>query len=355
MGYLPLMRAAAACCVAWSLVSCGGSRAAASGESAPTVRVREVTAVDRPVVTTVSGAIEAQRWADLGFQVGGRAALVVPQEGDPIEAGGVLARLDSTDFKLGLDLADAAAVRAQDDLNRLRQLAERGSATPADLVRMESAWKSADAQRKLAAKRLADATLTTPIGGIVSRRAVNPGEMVAPGVPVFSVVDIGTVQVRAGVPEADIGAIRVGQRAIVVVPALGEGEFNGRVSLVGVAADPVSRSYVVKVRVANGEQLLRPGMIAEVRVIGTRKIKALTVPAEALIHKADGTTQVFVIGQGDTRVRARTVEIGGMLDREVEVVTGLKAGEVVVIAGQHRLADGDLVQMQRDSSAKSVR
>lgn len=355
MGYLPLYRAAAAGCVAWSLVTCRGSGRAATSEAAPAVRVREVTAVDRPMVTTVSGAIEAQRWADLGFQVGGRAALVIPQEGDRIAAGGVLARLDSTDFKLGLDLADAAATRAQDDLNRLRQLAERGSATPADLVRMEAAWKSADAQRKLAAKRLADATLTSPIGGIVSRRAVNPGEMVAPGVPVFSVVDIATVQVRAGVPEADIGAIRVDQRATVVVPALGEREFAGRVSLVGVAADPVSRSYVVKVRVSNGERLLRPGMIAEVRLIGTQKVQALTVPGEALIRKADGTTQVFVIGEGDTRVRARVVQIGRMLDREVEVIAGLQPGDVVVIAGQHRLADGDLVQVQRDSAGKPIK
>jgi RND family efflux transporter MFP subunit len=354
MGYLPLFRAAAAGCVAVCLVSCGGRGRAATSEAAPTVRVREVTAVQRPVVTTVSGAIEAQRWADLGFQVGGRAALVVPQEGDHIAAGGVLARLDSTDFKLGLDLADAAATRAQDDLNRLRQLAERGSATPADLVRMGAAWKSADAQRKLAAKRLADATLTTPIAGIVSRRALNPGEMVAPGIPVFSVVDIASVQVRAGVPEADIGGIRVGQRATVVVPALGEREFAGRVSLVGVAADPVSRSYVVKVRVANGERQLRPGMIAEVRLIGTQKVQALTVAGEALIHRADGTTEVFVIG-ADNRVRARTVQIGRMLDREVEVIAGLKPGDVVVIAGQHRLTDGDLVQAQRDSTGTTIK
>lgn len=356
MRYLPLARAAVAFGVAWIQWSCGGAGSGDTpGETGPTVRVREVTPVQRPMVTTVSGAVEAIRWADLGFQVGGRASAVVPQEGDPIAAGGVLARLDSTDFKLGLDLAAAVADRAFDDLTRLRQLAERGSATPADLVRMEAAWKGADAQRKLAAKRLADATLTTPIGGIVSRRAVNPGEIVAPGVPLFSVVDIGTVQVRAGVPEADLGAIRVGQRATVLVPALGEREFAGRVSLIGVAADPVSRSYVVKVRIANGEQLLRPGMIAEVRVIGSQKVQALTVPGEALIHRADGTTQVFVIGEGDTRVRARTVQIGRMLDREVEVLEGLKPGEVVVIAGQHRLADGDLVQVQRDSAGKSLK
>lgn len=356
VGHPLLQRAAAVCLVVWGTTSCNRSTSAdpTPGDSAPVVRVRAVTAVDRPEVTTASGAVEAIHTADLGFQVGGRAALVVPEEGASVPAGGMLAQLDSTDFRLGLELAEAAAARALDEVTRLRQLAARGSAAPADLVRSETAYRVAEAQRRVAVKRLADATLTAPFAGVVARRAVNPGEMVAAGVPVFTVVDLSMVQVRAGVPEADIGAIRIGQAATVVVPALGEREFRGRVSLVGVAADPVSRSYVVKARIANGERLLRPGMIAEIRVVGTRRVQALTVPGEALVHQADGTTLVFVLPEGDTRVRARPVQLGRVLDRDVEVISGLKGGDMVVIAGQHRLADGDLVQVQGGDRAPTA-
>ena len=339
----------------WS--GCGDARTSGAGatDTPRIVQIQPVRALDRQVVVAASGSVEATQTIDLAFQVGGRVARVAAEEGRAVRAGDMVAQLDSTDYQLGLELATTTAARALDELTRLRQLDQNGSVAPADLARMESAYRQADIGRRQSQKRLADATLTTPISGIVARRGVDPGELVGPGIPVFTVVDMNPILVRAGIPEADIGEVRVGQSAVVVVPALGERQFQGRVSLVGVAADPVSRTYTVKVRVPNPEQVLRPGMIAEARVVGKRRVKALTVPGEAIVHEADGTTLVFVYLAADGRVRSRRVSIGRVLDRDVEVVSGLADGEMVVVGGQHGVRDGDLVVVSGNDTAPTAR
>lgn len=331
----------------WLVAACGGSPGGdAAPESAVPVVVQPVAVLDQPETTTANGIVEGTQTVDLAFQVGGRVARVAPEEGERVAAGAVLARLDTTEFQLGLDLAAAAAARARDEWERTRQLSSRGSAAAVDLTRAETAHQQAEAQRALAAKRLADAILTTPIAGVVARRGLDPGEMAAPGVPVFTVIAIDPIQVRAGIPEADIGGIRTGQSATVTVPSAGSRVFEGLVGLVGVAADPVSRTYAITIRIPNSGRTLRPGMIAEVRISTDRRVEALTVPGEAIVRQADGSTIVFVLRAGETRVAARRVVVGRVLEQAVEITDGVAAGDRVVVGGQHRLADGVLVAVQ---------
>jgi len=112
------------------------------------------------------------------------------------------------------------------------------------------------------------------------------------------------------------------------------------VTMIGVSADPASRTYPVKLALPNPGRALLPGMIAEARISGARMTRALTVPGDAIVHDAEGATRVFVYSPAERRVYGRRVTVGAPIDREVEVRDGLTLDDLVVIAGQQRVRDG---------------
>ena len=325
------------------VAACSSRAEAASEQSAPAatpVRVRTTAAVERPATVAASGTVDANTTADVGFKVGGRVARVAVEEGQVVRAGQLLAALDTTDYALDEARAVASAIQAADEYARMRQLFERGSLSPNDAQKFETAARVTAAQAALAEERLADTRLASPIAGIVVRRGVDPGEMAAAGMPAFTIVAVDPVTVRVGIPEAQIGQVRHGAAAAVAVPALAGRRFDARVTMIGVAADPASRTYPVKLAVPNPDRALLPGMIAEARITGAGMTRALTGPGLAVVRDADGATLVFVYFPAERRVYGKRVTVGAPVDREVEIVSGLAADDMVVVAGQQRLRDG---------------
>jgi RND family efflux transporter MFP subunit len=200
-----------------------------------------------------------------------------------------------------------------------------------------------DAQASQELKRLGDTRLIAPISGNISMRRVDPGQTVAAGMPVFSIVDLNPVKVRVGVPEAEIGKVRQGAAAEITVPSLGGRRFTGKVAIIGVAAEPASRTYTVKILVPNPGPVLLAGMVAEARIFGPAKIQSLTIPGEAVVPDPQGAPTVFVYHPDRKRVYARRVAVGQPVGNEVEIRSGLSGGEQVVVAGQQKVREGGLV------------
>lgn len=332
----------------------GGGPAAAAPEAAVPVVVRPVDAVSRPSTMGVSGEVEAENSANVAFQVAGVVAVVRVHEGDFVRAGQVLAELDPRDYAMGLELAAAQKDAAEDQYERARVVYDQNSLAPADFKKVEAAVRQARAQEAIGRKHLADTRLVAPIAGVIAHRGINPGEPVGPGMPVFTVVALDPVQVRVGIPETDIGRVHAGLRATVTIPALNDAPYDGWVRRVGVVADPVSRSYTVRVAVPNPGNVLRPGMIAEARIRDDSVTPALSVPGEAVVRQPDGTTVVYVYFPEQERVYARSVTIGSVIDRGVEVTSGLKGDEEIVVAGQFRVTDGTRVRAERDEPVADV-
>lgn len=322
------------------------ARAAGIDAEAPVpVRVQPAGVAETGATVTSSGVVQARTTVDVAFQVGGRVVTVGPDEGDEVSAGTPLAGLDATEYALSLQQADAAAERAAQEQARFQPLAAAGTVTANDYEKMTSTARQTRAGAGLARKRLDDTRLVAPIRGIVARRAVEPGATVAPGTPVFTLVDLDPVRVRVGVPEAEVGALQPGLAATVTVPALPGRTFTGRVRLVGVAADPATRTYTVDVDVPNPQRILRAGMVAEatVRTPGTRR--AVTVPLQSIVRDENDATFVYVHDARAGQARAVRVEVGGVAGGDVEIVRGLGGGEPVIVAGQQRLRDGSRVRV----------
>jgi RND family efflux transporter MFP subunit len=338
------------------------SHAEASDEQsaeATAVRVRTAVAVDRPILVNASGTVDANTTADVAFQVTGRIVRVAVEEGQMVRAGQLLAVIDQTDYQLSLQQANASAVQAKGEYERMRQLHEKGSLASNDFAKFEAAADIASSNASLAQKRLSDTRLASPIAGIVVRRGIELGEMASPGVPVFTIVAVDPVEIRVGIPESQIGLIRRGATATVAVPAIAGPMYTARVTMIGVSADAASRTYPVKIDVPNPGRSLLPGMIAEAHISGNRMTRAFTVPGEAIVRDAEGATLVFIYFPAEKRVYSRRVTIGAPIDREIEITNGIAPGELIVVAGQDRLRDGAAVtatvdEAQADSVTTTV-
>ncbi len=324
------------------------------------VRVMALNAAERPDTVAASGSIVSPAApTELAFLVAGRVASVGPREGDLVSAGQVLATLEGSSYAFAADAAAAqvgaarvAAARAADEHARMKQLLETRSIAPNDFLKFEAArdatrqqLEQALAAERIARKNLADTTLVTPVAGFVSRRSLEPGDMAAAGSPAFEIVQLDPVEITIGVPEKDIGRVRADQPACVIVPALDRATFEGRVRVVNVAADPVTRTFMARIVVPNPDHRLKVGMIAEVQVTGDRPVRVLNVPVDAIVRDPQGASLAFVYYPDQGKAYSHRVETGAVTGGAVEITTGLAEGDAVVVAGQQRLRDGMKVEV----------
>ncbi len=212
-----------------------------------------------------------------------------------------------------------------------------------DVEQAEAAARQAEAALRLARLQLQHTAVRAPLSGIVVERRVDPGEYAAPGVPLLVVADVSTVRVGLAVSETQIRTLRVGQAVRVTVDALPGRSFTGRVEGWSPAADPRTRSFLVKVRLHNPGGSLRPGMFARGRIAVLARTDVPAVPEEAVVR--EGTrAYVFVVVKGVAR--RRPVVVGLSADGWVEVA-GVPPGTPVVVSGQALLRDGDPVRPSR--------
>jgi multidrug efflux pump subunit AcrA (membrane-fusion protein) len=331
------------------------------------------------------------------FQVDGRVARVLAEEGQRVKQGQILAELDCADFRNAYEAAvgqstaaDASALQAQnglraqeleqaridfehaqDEYQRMKYLYDHQSLAENDFHKFETAYlesqqrynmaregsrsevkagmsgqaHAAGAQLSEARKRLADCQLRAPISGFVGMRHVDVGDTVAPGNPVFSVLDLDPVKVRVGIPEAEIGMVHEGARALVTIPSLDNRQFEGKVEAVGYSADSVSRTFTTKIAIPNPTHVLRAGMISESRVYDSAMVDVLAVPSIAVVHDLRGIPLVYVYDATQQRVFARRVEVGYLAGDEIEIKSGLRPGEQIVVAGQQNVHEGSPVRI----------
>lgn len=339
---------------ALGLVGCSqGKRPAAL--SVASIAVQRPSVLQAFETVAVSGSVLPEGGASMvAFLVPGRTTQVLVREGEPVRKGQPLAVLDAVSLtqahaaaQAQARAAQAAFERADAEFQRMKTLFESRSLAPNDFEKFKAGREAALQQHQqalageaIAKKNLAEATLQAPVAGHIARRMVEPGVMVAAGQPVFEIAAMDPMEVSVGVPETDIRLVKLGQKADVKVPALPGRTFEGVVKVVGMSADPATRTYVARIRVANPQRELKVGMVAEVVITGTQRRDAIAVPAEAIVRDPSGATLVFEFFPEQKRVYSRRVDVGAPLGRDLQIKAGLKGGEAIVVAGQHTLRDG---------------
>lgn len=330
--------------VSIGVLSLAGCRAEEIGPlPPPVVKTAAVERVASARELRMSGTIAAERSTPLSFAVPGTVEDVLVDVGQPVRRGQVLARLTPVSYEHALGIAIAQAERAQDMAQRLEPMHTNKTVPEVKWVEAQTALQAAQHAVEIARKNLADAVLRSPEGGFIARRSVEPGSTVAPGIPAFELVQTRVVRAIAPVPENQVARVRVGQPARVSVAALGR-EFTGSVYEVGVLADPLTRTYPVKISIANSEGVLKVGMVVDAFLPLPGDAPAEAVPREAVRIDERGVACVFVVGP-DQKVQRRQVEVIGFAAERIALRKGVTEGEHVVVSGTPMLADGMTVRL----------
>jgi len=305
--------------------------------TAPVVKVARIAASDSAQDLVVSGQMDAATSVAVSFGTLGSVERVLASEGQKVSKGQILAVLDEGYLRDQLAIAKAKSDQAEDAWKRMEPMHRSGSLPDIKWVEVETGRDQARSSVSMSQRNLDDALLKSPLTGIVSKRAIEPGERAQPGVSAFTVVDTRTMLATLSIPEKDISRIRPGMAARVDVQAVGR-KLTGKVKEVGVAADPFTRTYKVKVEVANPDGVLRVGMLAQVRLaVPGRKGTPIAPVASLLVDERDGK---YVWTLTDSVIHKRGVRIGALLQEGIAIDSGLAVGETVVVSGTPMLSEG---------------
>jgi len=284
-----------------------------------------------------TGQVEAVQSIDLHPEVEGRITDILVREGQEVEAGTPLFKVD--DAQLQAQVAQLAAQRdlAQQALARAKELARQNASSAADLEQAEATARSVQAQYDLQRIRLERTTVRAPFAGVVGQRYVSLGDYVTTSTRLTSLHTVNPQRASFQVPERFARSLRPGQEVTFRVAAIPGRDFSGEVDFVDPVVQLPGRTILVKARVPNAQRLLQPGMFIEVHLVTAVRPGAIVIPEEAVVPQTR-INLVWVVDSG--KVHPRPVSLGVRTPGFVEVTTGLSAGEQVVVGGLELLAPG---------------
>jgi len=375
---------------------CGGGASpearAVSPADAPSVTATTSVAVERPIsrYVAVTGTLAAQEQADVASEIAGRVVSTPVERGTRVTTGSILVQIAETEVRaqaeeagantaqlearLGLAGAGAAfeidrvpevanaraaADLAQADFDRARMLLERKLLPQADFDKSRAqadaaqrqydiarnsaeqqyqALVAARARMTMARKALADAVVRAPFDGIVDERLVSVGDYVLRGTKVASVMRTTPLRVELTVPGQYLSSIAAGRSVSLEVDAYPGRTFTGQVRYVSPAVRADSRALIIEAVVPNESGELKPGLFATARIEQANQTPAVLVPTGAVRADA-GVSRVFVVLAGGT-AEERIVTTGQTVDGQIELTSGIKAGDTVATSNVERITDG---------------
>jgi membrane fusion protein (multidrug efflux system) len=331
------------------LAGCGGAaeEPAGSQRQARALPVQALKVVPRDLsrVVTVSNSVEPLRTIRLAARTEGVLTEVLVEEGDRVELGQVIARIDVREQLAELARARARLHERQASFDRFEQLRDRDYVDLASFEAARAELEIAVTEVDLWETRVAFGTVTSSISGTVVERYVEPGEAVSRHAALFSIADLSSLVVRLGLSELDITQLKEGDAVAVHVDALDrDTALEGFIRRVFPAADADSRLITVEVELPSALEMgVKPGFLARAQLLVDELRDVLAVPAAA-VAESDQTFFVMVIDAED-QLERRTVEPGIIRGPWREIVAGLESGERVVAANPMEMKAGDRVRV----------
>lgn len=319
----------------------GGAGAAGGGPPALPVEVA-VAATDTVIdAIAATGQIEAVQSVELRPDVEGRITRILVREGAEVTRGTPLFKIDDAELRAQVARAEADRDLARQALDRTRDLLAQNASSQADLERAEATARSTGAELDLLKVRLDRTTVRAPFAGVVGQRFVSLGDYVTTSSRLAALQTVDPQRAVFQVPERYADKVQSGQRVTFRVAAIPGRDFTGVVDFVDPVVQLPGRTITVKAQVPNPKRELQTGMFIEARLATAVRPQATIIPEEAVLPLQGGT---FAWVVADGKATRRQIELGVRTPGFVEVMSGVDAGEQVVIGGQERLQEGAPVQ-----------
>ncbi len=280
-------------------------------------------------------------------KVAGIVVDIMVEEGQAVEAGAILAQLETERLKLERDRAHARHQQLLNEYARQQDVYAKNLISRDAYERTRFERDAAAAEFALAELRLREAFIRAPIAGTVSARHIKLGNMVQLNAPLFQLTDLSRLQAVLHVPEREMAKLAPGQRAAMRADAWPQDHFSGAVERINPLVDAGSGTVKVTIALQNRERKLLPGMFGKIEVEYDHHPQALLIPKNAVLIE-DALASVFVIEQG--KARRRPVRLGYSNADSHEILEGLQAGDQVVTTGRASLKDGVPTQIVEPAS-----
>ncbi|MBN1381369.1 MAG: efflux RND transporter periplasmic adaptor subunit [Deltaproteobacteria bacterium] len=352
-------------CSVFAVTGCGKKEEAQTGKKPVVVNIMTVKTGTAENVLHFMGDVKARRDVRLLAQVAERIVAFKADKGDFVQKGQVLAVIESTLLARGVDQAEAALEAARANLKNMksefgraqRLFAEEAishqqyDARKTQYDNTGAAVKQAEAVVEQARKQYRNAAIRAPFSGLISNRFLELGDMVAPGTPVFSLIQIDTVHVMAQVSEREFASVRIGQHARLKVASHPDRVFHGQITQKPPILDAISRLATIECSFPNPDRLLVPGMFGELEIVIDTKDDVPLVPVSAIQYRTivgnrganldEQTTRqpyVFLVING--KAMRRDVVTGYQGSGLMEINSGVVPGDHVIVRGHIGLEDG---------------
>lgn len=340
----------------------GEAKSDKKGANAPTgrgergrggpVAVETTTARPAKVSTDIQavGSLQSDESVLVAPEIPGRITEIPLEEGKPVKSGDVMVKLDNalaraevTDAKARLELAAANNERAN-------ALVKSGAVTGRGRDEAVAAFETAQAALELAQTRLSKLELRAPFDGVAGLRSASVGAFITAGTPIANLEKIDVLKVDFKVPEVHLQSIRTGQKIDIRVDAVPERNFEGTIYAINPQVDVNGRALQVRAKLENKDMALRPGLFARIVIRGLAERDVVKIPESAVLPRS-GENLIFVVENGIAR--QLKVDLGHRGDGEVEILKGVSAHAIVVVAGQQKLREGSQVEIIASEPEKS--
>ena len=324
----------------FAFASCGKhERAQTTAALLPSVAVRVHAAKSEPHTATeeVVGTVRSKQRAVVEAKVSGRVLEYTATPGAMVKAGDLLARLDVQEIQAKVDQARAMLDQAKRDFDRQKQLIASNATTRQEFDAADARVKIGTGAVSEAETMMSYAKVTAPFDGVVTRKLADVGDLAMPGKPLLEIEAPTSLRFEADLPEAILDRVKLGEKMAVRLAKV----IEGTVSEISPVADPVSRTFNVKLDLPPTEGL-RTGQFGRVSV-PVAEVKLLLVPQSAVLKRGQ-MELVFVAKDG--KAALRLVKTGKVLEDRVEVLSGLEEGEQIIVSESAKLTDGQPVTLQ---------
>ena len=290
------------------------------------------------------GVAEAVQGVDVSGSEAGVVAEILFDSGSEVKVGEPLVRLDSSKEQADLKATQAQIPAAEADLKRKRQLVKERVVSQSDLDDAQSKYDSLNAQSISLTATIDRRIITAPFGGVLGIRKVNLGQYLHPGDLIASLQDLSVMRMRFLVGQKDFAKIKLGQDIDARFDAYPGEVFKGRITAIEPSVKYTSGIIPIQAEIPNSDMKLLPGMYASLDVLLPDHGKKIVVPQSAVTFNLYGET-AYVVDQQSMTVQQVTVLTGPRRDNIVVIESGLKAGDMVVVAGQLKLSNGTKVNV----------
>jgi membrane fusion protein, multidrug efflux system len=346
----PISIAIAVVCAGWAIyatqhqpTAAGGPSGAAGGpraNSAPQVTLAPVRNERVSQKLEALGNARANESVDVSSKTSNVVMAIKFRDGERVQRGQVLVQLDDAQTRADVAAAQATLTDSESQFNRSRELIQTQALSKSSYDQLEATLKANRARLQSAQARLEDTVIRAPFSGRVGLRRVSVGTLISPGDVITTLDDTSVIKLDFSVPENFLSSLREGLSVRASAPAYPGRSFTGKVASIDSRVDMTTRSVIVRALLANDDGALKPGMFLNVSLANDER-ESLVIPEEALTPEAE-KQYVYVVEDG--RASRREVRIGGRRPGTVEVLSGLKAGERVIVEGTQKVRDGAAVR-----------